>query len=129
MSRIYLDVAEVEAFHSMVLEHSGGSAGLRDRAGLESAVFRPRCGYYSDVIEETAALIESLVNNHPFVDGNKRTAVVCAEVFLDSNGFTLAVDADEANQFILDHLKKGTFRFPFIKSWLDKVVRRTHNRE
>lgn len=129
MSRIYLGVAEVEAFHSMVLEHSGGSAGLRDRAGLESSVFRPQCGYYADVIEETAALMESLVNNHAFVDGNKRTAAVCAEVFLDSNGFTLDVGAREANDFILDHLKKGTFRFPIIKAWLDKVVRRKRDNE
>lgn len=123
MTRNYLGVAEVVAFHSLVLEHSGGSPGLRDRAGLESAVFRPQCGYYTNLIEETAALMESLVNNHPFVDGNKRTAVVCAEVFLDSNGYTLDLDALAANRFILEHLKKGTFRFPFIKAWLDQVVR------
>ena len=129
MTRVYLGVAEVEAFHSLVLEHSGGSSGLRDRAGLESAVFRPQCGYYANLIEETAALIESLVNNHPFVDGNKRTAVVCAEVFLDSNGYTLAVDAVEANRFILEHLKKDTFRFPFIKAWLDQVVQQKSEKE
>ena len=57
------------------MEAFGGSHGIRDRVGLEAAVMRPQSGYYPDVIAEAAALWESLSQNHPFVDGNKRTAI------------------------------------------------------
>jgi death-on-curing protein len=123
VDRDYLTVADGEILHALVLEHSGGSAGVRDRALLESAVFRPQSGYYADVIEETAALIESLTNNHPFVDGNKRTALLAADVFLNYNGYTLEVEPTETNEFFLSNLRKGTFRFPVIQEWLRKGVR------
>ena len=72
--RIFLSVAEVLAIHHLQIEEYGGSHGIRDRGLLESAVFRPQIGYYNDIREEAAALMESLANNHPFLDGNKRTA-------------------------------------------------------
>jgi len=62
---------------------------VRDADGLASAVGRPQGGYYADIIEEAAALFESLAKNHPFFDGNKRTAVVATAVFLKLNGYTL----------------------------------------
>ena len=64
----------------------GGSPGVRDRGLLEGALFRPQTGYYSSLIEEAAALWESLSQNHPFVDGNKRTAFATAYTFLVING-------------------------------------------
>ena len=67
--RYYLTIAEVLAIHHHQIEEYGGSHGLRDQAALEAAVFRPQIGYYNDVAEEAAALMESLVNNHPFTDG------------------------------------------------------------
>ena len=70
--RVYLTVAEVVAIHHHQIEEYGGEHGLRDQGSLEAAVFRPQTGYYNDISEETAALLESLVNNHAFVDGNKR---------------------------------------------------------
>jgi death-on-curing protein len=123
LDRNYLTVADVEILHALVLEHSGGSAGVRDHGLLESAVFRPQSGYYADVIEETAALIESLTNNHPFVDGNKRTAVLAAEVFLNYNGYTLDAEPSATNEFFLENLRKSTFRFAVILDWLRKVAR------
>ena len=123
MDRVYLTVADVEVLHQMILEHSGGSSGLRDRGGLESAVFRPQSGYYADIVEEAAALIESLTMNHPFVDGNKRTAVAAAEVFLDYNGFSLQVEANEAFEFMMGNLKQNTFRFPVILEWVRQRVK------
>jgi death-on-curing protein len=125
MERVYLTVADVEVLHTMVLEHSGGSAGLRDRGALESAVFRPQTGYYADLIEEAAALMESLAGNHPFVDGNKRTALVAVQTFLDYNGHTLEAGGAETNEFFLTSLRKGTFKFAVIRDWLRAKVRKT----
>src|SRR5438105_2010446 len=69
--RVYLTVAEVLAIHHRQIETYGGSHGLRDIGALEAAVFRPQTGYYNNLAEEAAALMESLANNHPFLDGNK----------------------------------------------------------
>jgi death-on-curing protein len=124
MERIYLTVADVEVLHTMVLEHGGGSAGLRDRGALESAVFRPQSGYYADLIEEAAALMEFLAGNHPFVDGNKRTALVAVQTFLDYNGHTLEAGGAEVNHFFLTNLRKATLKFPVIRDWLGEKVRK-----
>ena len=68
-------IDDVLLVHRTLIERFGGSYGLRDRGALESALARPQTGYYRDLIEEAAALWESLSQNHPFVDGNKRVAV------------------------------------------------------
>ena len=70
--RVYLTVAEVVAIHRHQIEEYGGEHGLLNQGALESAVFRPQTGYYNDLNEEAAALLESLVNNHPFLDVNDR---------------------------------------------------------
>jgi len=74
----------------------GGSLGLRDRGALESALARPQSGYYEDIIQEAAALWESLSQNHPFVDGNKRVAVTVTAAFLKIDGYSLEFDDLEA---------------------------------
>ena len=123
MSRTYLSIAEVLLVHQAALEHGGGSPGVRDRNSLESAVFRPPSGYYTNVIEEAAALIGSLAMNHPFVDANKRTAYLAADTFLRMNGNWIDVDEGEGEQFFLDNIKQGTFRFLNICDWLRKVTK------
>jgi len=60
--------------HADQVERYGGSHGVRDQGLLEAALYRPQTGYYADLIEEAAALWESLAQNHPFIDGDKRTA-------------------------------------------------------
>jgi len=70
----YLSIDELIQINLGMVELFGGSAGVRDRAALEAATARPQTGYYRDAIEEGSALCESLLQNHPFVDGNKRTA-------------------------------------------------------
>jgi len=85
----YLAVEEILAIHDELIARFGGAKGVRDADGLASAVGRPQGGYYADIIEEAAALFESLAKNHPFFDGNKRTAVVATAVFLKLNGYTL----------------------------------------
>ena len=80
--------------HTTLLQEFGGPPGVRDLGLLESALFRPRTGYYADLIEMAAALFESLLMNHPFVDGKKRVAFFAADVFLRVNGFHTEVEAD-----------------------------------
>jgi death-on-curing protein len=76
--RDYLTVAEVLAMHDDQIKRYGGHPGIRDPGLLEAALYRPQTGYYADLIEEATALWESLSQNHPFVDGNKRTAFAAA---------------------------------------------------
>jgi death on curing protein len=80
--RVYLTVGEVLQIHHQQIDNYGGAHRLRDTGLLESAVFRPQIGYYNTIAEEAAALMESLANNHPFLDGNKRVAFAAAHTFL-----------------------------------------------
>jgi death on curing protein len=116
--RVYLTVAEVIAIQHHQIEEYGGIHGLRDQGILESAVFRPQTGYYNDIAEEAAALLESLVNNHAFLDGNKRVGFAAMHTFLLINGFDLDVDGDDAAEFILKTLAEGKFRFALLHEWI-----------
>lgn len=78
----YVTTADALFFHKQLIECYGGAPGVRDLGALESALQRPQTGYYDTIIEEAAALLESLVQNHPFVDGNKRVAFAVVDVFL-----------------------------------------------
>jgi death-on-curing protein len=120
---IYLTVAEVEQMHRELIDEFGGRHGLRDRAALEAAVFRPQNGYYNSLAEEAAALMESLANNHPFIDGNKRIAFSAADTFLARNGFFLDVDALETYRFIMGALTNSTFRFGPILDWINDSIK------
>jgi len=120
--RIYLTIAEVLAIHRQQIDRYGGRNGIRDLGLLESAVFRPQTGYYNSVAEEAAALMESLGNNHPFVDGNKRVAFAAAHVFLLVNGFDLKVDATSAFKFVVGSLEAGEFRFAQILKWINEHI-------
>ena len=77
----YLEIGEAIAIHDVLIDEFGGSMGIRDEGALASAIMRPQLGYYDGLIEEAAALMESLANNHPFVDGNKRTAFAVTDAF------------------------------------------------
>jgi len=116
--RDYLTVAEVIAIHHHQIEEYGGVHGMRDQGGLESAVFRPQTGYYTDLSEEAAALLESLVNNHAFLDGNKRVGFAAAHTFLLMNGFDLDVGSKTAFEFIMKALAEGKFRFALLQKWI-----------
>jgi death-on-curing protein len=120
--RVYLTVAEVLSIHHLQIEEYGGVHGIRDNGLLESAVFLPQSGYYNSIQEEAAALMESLNNNHPFLDGNKRTAFASVHTFLLVNNYDLRVDSLHAYKFISDALAKNEFRFSLILAWLMKCV-------
>jgi death-on-curing protein len=116
--RIYLTLAEVVEGHRQLIEEFGGSHGVREQRGLEAAVFRPQSGYYKDMVEEAAAFMESLANNHPFFDGNKRISFGATDTFLRVNGFYLEVDPFDAHKFVTEHIADSTFRFELIRDWI-----------
>jgi death on curing protein len=123
LARVYLTVGEVLEIHHDLIESYGGIHGLRDRRLLESAVFRPQIGYYHTIIEEAAALMESLANNHPFLDGNKRIAFAAAHTFLLINGHELDVEPNVAADFVIQSLERGEFGFGPIRDWLADHLR------
>lgn len=114
----YLTVIEVLAIHDDQIERYGGGAGVRDRGLLEAALFRPQTGYYVDLIEEAAALWESLAQNHPFIDGNKRTAFAVTYTFLAINGARITADAEETYAFISGLHETGAFSMDRLVVWL-----------
>jgi death-on-curing protein len=120
----FLSVDEAEAIHGRVIEEFGGPPGLRDRGLLDSALHRPRTGYYGDVAEMAAALFESLLINHPFVDGNKRVAFFATDVFLRLNGWRIAVEADAAHEFLIGLLERGECNFENLLEWLRTSLQR-----
>ncbi|MDR0467122.1 MAG: type II toxin-antitoxin system death-on-curing family toxin [Deltaproteobacteria bacterium] len=101
MTRDHLTIADVLAIHAMLLKRYGGADGTRDPGALEAAVFRPQSGYYSDIVQETCALLESLLINHPFVDGNKRTAFAACDVFLRINGHCITAGRERLYELVL----------------------------
>jgi len=114
----YLIVAEVLAIHSDQIERYGGSHGVRDYGLLEAALFRAQTGYYQDLVEEAAALWESLSQNHPFVDGNKRTAFAAAYTFLAINGVRLEAGAGGTYTFLARLYETNRFQFDRLAAWL-----------
>jgi death on curing protein len=103
---LYLSVEQILRLHAHQIDRFGGMRGLRDRGGLEAAVARPRATFggedlYPDLASKAAALMHSLVMNHPFVDGNKRVGAMAAELFLDFNGRSLSAPDEEFEEITL----------------------------
>lgn len=119
----YPTVADVLAIHAILVRRHGGADGLRDPGALESAVLRPQLGYYEDLVQEAAALLESLAVNHPFIDGNKRVAFGVVDVFLRINGHRLDCTPDEAYETMIGLFDRNAFRYEHLEPWLRRVVR------
>lgn len=119
----FLTFDELIAIHHRLIEEFGGSHGLIDIGALESAVMRPQTGYYQDIIEEAAALMESLAMNHPFVDGNKRVAFFATDIFLRLNGYYIECDNFEAYNFFMKLFESDAFRFDDLVTWLTNKVK------
>ncbi|UQZ88030.1 type II toxin-antitoxin system death-on-curing family toxin [Deltaproteobacteria bacterium Smac51] len=118
----YLSTADILGIHHVLLEQYGGSGGLRDLGALESAVFRPQCGYYDGIIEEAAALLESLLINHPFIDGNKRVAFAACDVFLRINGCRLVSSPAFMFENMIKWIQNPTDRLDAIKHSLQENI-------
>ena len=103
---VYLTAEQVLFIHYRLVSETGGEHGVRDLGLLESAVARPQATFdrqelYPDVFEKAAALLEPLINNHPFMDGNKRTGIACAVLFLQQNGISFSAKNADLEKFTL----------------------------
>ena len=123
MTRNFPNLDEVVNIHADLLAQFGGEPGLRDLGALESALMRPQIGYYDGIIEEAAALKESLAMNHPFVDGNKRVAFFVTDTFLRMNGHYIDCDNREAYDHFMGLFDTNTFRFAELAVWLAEKVK------
>ena len=121
-ARDYLSIAEVVAIHEELIRRYGGAAGIRDGGALEAAMFRPRTGYYADIVEEAAALFESLAMNHPFVDGNKRVTFAATDVFLRLNGYRIERSSLRIHADLMKMFDAGTLDIAHLEPWLRKIV-------
>ena len=123
----YVTIDEVLTIHRQILEQSGGLAGIRDLGSLKSAVAQPKMTFggeelYPTVIDKAAALGFSIVMNHPFVDGNKRTGHAAMEIFLVMNGMEIIAAVDEQEAIILS-VAAGSLDREAFTQWLDSHVK------
>ena len=118
----FLTLDEVLALHERLLQEFGGSSGVRDLGLLESALYRPRSGYYENLLEMASALCESLLMNHAFVDGNKRVAFFATDVFLRMNGWKIRATAEEAYDVLVGGLERGGLDREALEAWLRRVA-------
>jgi death-on-curing protein len=123
----YVTTADALFFHKQLLERYGGKPGIRDAGALESALHRPQTGYYDTIIHEAAALLESLVQNHPFVDGNKRVGFAVVDVFLRINGYSITADSGAIYDYMMRLFEQRTFDMEHLVPWLEEVVKPTNS--
>ncbi len=125
---LFLDVEDVIAIHATQLEAYGGSAGLRDRGLLESAVAQPQASFGGEFANEgpfamASAYLFHIVSNHPFVNGNKRTGLLAAVVFLDVNGISLEQPSDDLYDLTMG-VAQGRLDKPAIAAELERIARK-----
>ena len=119
-----ITVEEALEIHAILLDSFGGKSGTRDRGLLEAALQRPYQTFdnkelYPSAIDKSAAILESIVKNHPFVDGNKRVGYVLARLILMANGKDIVADQETKYQFVMG-VADGSQDFQQIKDWIEK---------
>ena len=114
----FLSLDEVLAIQERLIERFGGDHGIRDQGLLESALLRPQTGSYTHIVERAAAMFESLLSSHAFVDGNKRVAFFATDVILRLNGWKHVLTVDEGEQFIVGMLEANDCSFEKILPWI-----------
>jgi len=121
-----IDIKDAELIHQILIEKFGGSHGIRDRKLLESALARPfqtfdKKDLYQSPIEKAAALLESILINHPFIDGNKRTGYVLMRMLLINNDLDISANEEEKYKFVIS-VSRGTLRWAGVIKWLNEKV-------
>jgi death-on-curing protein len=122
----YLTLNEVLTLHERLLAQTGGPSGVRDIGGLESALAQPRMTFdgaelYPSIYEKAAALGFSIIQNHPFLDGNKRTGHAAMEIFLLLNGFEIKSLTDEQENIVLQ-VASGAMSRKAFSDWVNSVM-------
>ena len=121
-----ISVEEVLEIHKILIEEFGGASGVRDRKSLESAVSRPFSTFdlvelYPTTVEKAAALLESIVTNHPFVDGNKRTGYTLMRLILLNDDLNISASEEEKYAFIIQ-IAEGKSDFKEIREWISRKL-------
>lgn len=122
-----ISVKEVEIIHNILIDKFGGSKGIRDLGLLESALARPFATFdsedlYPNPVEKASAILESIIINHPFIDGNKRTAYTLMRLILLENNLDVSASQEEKYDFVI-LASKGEFRFEEIKKWIQSKLK------
>lgn len=117
-----IDLEEVYKIHDILIERFGGSKGIRDKGMLDAALKRPFATFdkkelYPTIVEKAAAIIESIVSNHPFIDGNKRTGYIMMRLILMQNNLDIVADQNTKYSFVIS-ISKGELNFEEIKNWI-----------
>jgi death-on-curing protein len=117
-----IPIKEVELLHRILIDKFGGSYGIRDNAALESAIARPFQTFdgndlYPSDLEKAASLIESILVNHPFIDGNKRTGYTLLRLYLIQKGLDITSSQDNKYEFVIN-IASGILKYEGILSWL-----------
>ena len=117
-----INIEIVKYFHSILIDEFGGSIGIRDLNALNAAIQRPYSTFdgkdlYPTIYDKAAALVESLVRNHAFIDGNKRIGYVMLRFFLIESGYDLSASQTDKYNFIIE-ISKGNLDFDSIKKWI-----------
>lgn len=126
-----LTLKDALAAHSRALRCGGGAPGIVNLGSIESAIARPYAGYYRAITSKAAALVESMVGNHGFADGNKRTAVILLNLLLERSGYRLKSPEDptksiqqEVEEMILA-IARGQLSFDELVGWFGRRLERT----
>ena len=116
----------VVGIHRILIKKYGGAEGIRDESALHSAVNRPYQTFdgeelYETSVEKAAALLESIIKNHPFIDGNKRTGYVTMRILLKKDGKDISATEEERYEFVIK-VAAGESEFEEIKQWIEKKL-------
>jgi len=125
-----IDLKRANHIHDKLIDEFGGSKGIRDLGGLEAALHRPYATFdgndlYPSAVEKASAIFESLIINHPFIDGNKRIAYVLMRLTLIENNFDIVASQDEKYEMTIA-ASKGEIGFDEIKQWLSKRIKESN---
>ena len=118
----FLSLDEVIEIHSVLIERFGGPQGIRDLGLLESALYRPQTGYYDSLAEMAAAMFESLIKNHPIIDGNKLVAFFATDVFLRMNGHKFQVESKQAHAFLMNLFDSNCCDLAHLLPWVNESI-------
>ena len=123
-----ISIKEVEIIHNILIDKFGGSKGIRDLGLLESALARPFATFdnndlYKNPLEKAAAILESIAINHPFVDGNKRTAYTLMRLILLEYQLDIVASQEEKYNLVIS-VSTGEYRYDEIKNWIESNLKK-----
>jgi len=122
-----IDINEVEKIHDILIDKFGGAKGIREKGLLESSINRPFQTFdgqelYPSPVDKAAAIFESIITNHPFIDGNKRTAYVLMRLMLKNHNIDINLGQNDKYDFVIK-AASGQLTFDQIKTWINNNLK------